>query len=207
MYMRLVSRLSAGRVIHGVEVRVFGSEHPDDQVFAKMDAALNLLAAYSPLHVSRLRRYARIQIAGTEGPRAEWYEEERIIKLLERYVTSENTAVEHIAASIVHELSHGRLDHGGVAYMPGRRQRIEAICINSQARFAMRLPGGEELAAYYRKWARTIQEQPDEEWSDAAFVGGRVATLEKLDAPEWIIRWARRRQQRMRAIEVSRITE
>ena len=117
-----------------------------------------------------------------------WHRDARLVKLTEKYVGAASTHAAHLAATVVHEAAHARLEESGVRYTADQRRRIEAICVRAEARFARRLPGGEELAAYYRDSAARILDDSDERWSDAAFRGRVLKSLLALGTPHWILR-------------------
>ncbi|WP_405283433.1 hypothetical protein V3331_16335 [Gaopeijia maritima] len=110
------------------------------------------------------------------------------MKLTEKYVAAESTHAAHLAATVVHEAAHIRLEESGVRYTPDRRRRIEAICVRAEARFAERITGGQELAQYYRASAARILDGPDAAWSNDAFRARDLETLLALETPTWILR-------------------
>jgi hypothetical protein len=88
----------------------------------------------------------------------------------------------------VHEATHAWLDHLGFSYTPGRRARIEAICYRAEAAFAREIPECQDVAREYEMCAQLVLEQPDEEWSDAAFRSRTIARLVELGVPGWAAR-------------------
>jgi hypothetical protein len=181
-------RLGRGEVIHGVSVRLLLPAAPRRELIEKVDAALQLLARYAPRSHRWLKRYGRVLVHGAVGPNGEWHRDAALVLLCEAYVAAPSTHASHLAATIVHETAHAWLDHHGIQYAPERRRRIEAICLRAEARFAKRLPGGDELAEYYRNAAARILSQSDEEWSDAAFRARSIERLKLLDTPRWLTR-------------------
>lgn len=184
-YARGLFRLAEGRVIHGVEVRILMPDVPYEDLFGKVELALDLLAEYAPQSLVWLRRYGRILVFGNpQGPPGEWHRNARVVRLSETYVARAKSQPAHVAATIVHETAHAWLEAHGVPYAPENRRRIEAICVRAEVRFAGRIPGGSELAMYYADSARRILAGSDEEWSDEAFRRGEKGRPRRVRAEE-----------------------
>ncbi|MBO0763938.1 MAG: hypothetical protein J2P50_05035 [Hyphomicrobiaceae bacterium] len=108
-----------------------------------------------------------------------------------------------IAATIVHEATHARLQRCGIGYDEERRSRIEAICFRREAALAMKLPnGGSVRETAERQLARCAT---SDFWTDAAFdtrfPDSAAEALRYLGAPEWLVRllvrrWRRRQRRR-----------
>ena len=58
---------------------------------------------------------------------------------------AETTSPELIAAVIVHEATHARLERYGIGYEEKLRARIEAVCFRRELAFAAKLPNGEAV--------------------------------------------------------------
>jgi hypothetical protein len=177
-------KLAAKREIHGIRVGVALLEAEDEVVFAKLEAALDLLKRYDQRQLARLRRFARVLVFGSVGPQGEWFRHARTIRLGERQVVATDTHAAHVAATIVHETTHAWLESLGFQYRPDRRRRIEALCYRAEAAFARKIPGGEDLSAYYMERARAILAGEDADWSDNAFRDRRVVRLAALGVPQ-----------------------
>ena len=78
------------------------------------------------------------------------------------WVTAPDTMPDMIAASIVHEATHARLDGLNIQYLEPLRARIERLCDAESIAFARRVPNGESLAR------RIIESRPTDaaHWSD-----------------------------------------
>lgn len=181
-------RMGRGRVIQGIDVRLFLPDRPHDELLRKFEVALALMVEYAPRSVLQLRRCRGVLVFGSGGPRGRWSRNGRLVKVNEEYAASSKTHPAHLAATLVHEAAHAWLEDRGVEYEAANRRRIEGVCIRAEARFASRLPGGDELARYYTEFAREIVEGSDEEWSDAAFRRNDIVRLLDAEVPRWVIR-------------------
>jgi hypothetical protein len=168
---------------------------PDDAqvLFAKLGEAVSILKTFSPYHHLQLSGGIRVLVIGTVGPWGVWHNHSRMIQLQETWVTARDTHPVHVAATLVHELTHAWLDHRGVKYVAHRRRRIEAICYRAQARFVGRIPESAELRQYYLDRAAAVLNQSDDQWSNEAFRERDMELLAQMNTPAWIIRFLRRR--------------
>jgi hypothetical protein len=176
--------------ICGISVYAEADESFRALYFAKVRRALELIEQHDPKRLRRIRRdLRRVVVTESEGNHYE--------PLLAMCVLSwraiHSQSVEHIALTIVHEATHGRIDQAGIAYRENLRARIEAACVGQAAAFARRLPDGEGLAAAAERTLETPWWTPEEL---------RERTLGQLradGAPEWVIRLLRKIEQRRRA--------
>ncbi|CAN5338716.1 hypothetical protein BH10PSE9_BH10PSE9_18990 [soil metagenome] len=103
-------------------------------------------------------------------------------ELDERTILSESVSVGRIAAIIVHEATHARLEHLGFSYIKERRQRIEDVCVRRERAFASRLPDRETL--------ESIEEAKPDNLTDAAFAERRERATHDiptyLGVPHWV---------------------
>jgi hypothetical protein len=107
-------------------------------------AAINLIHDHDRLQYRRiLRSLDRIIITvlatGVPAQYQAWLD---ACELDERMVTNEAVSLEFLAAVIVHEATHARLERLGFEYTEERRQRIEQICWRRELAFVARLPNG-----------------------------------------------------------------
>ncbi|MDB4916434.1 MAG: hypothetical protein JWM95_4078 [Gemmatimonadetes bacterium] len=146
-YWRLVFRLAKHRASHDIRVGTLGhSAEEANLLFAKIDAALSLIARYDPRRLARLVRNARgILVIGTVGGIGVWSPGACLVRLREDYLLAADVSPTHVASTLVHEGTHAWLSHLGFGYEEHRRQRIEAICYRSEIAFARRVPDGEML--------------------------------------------------------------
>ena len=113
----------------------------DAEVFRRVAGALRLLATYAPATLEQIRTLMRgIVIGPIYGARGEWRQPLRICLLSTDYLTKQQACECAIAATIVHELAHARLDAVGIVFTEERCGRIERICFLASQRFLQALP-------------------------------------------------------------------
>lgn len=190
-YWAVVFRFAKRKKLHDVLVGTVLADDANAQ-FAKLDEAIGLIKTFSPQAHTRLVRCGRILIFGTVGPIGEWHRYSRIIQVRENWVQDPATHPVHIAATLVHESTHGWLDERGVRYVAARRKRIERMCYRAEARFAGRVPGCDHISDYYLKCAQDVMSQRDDEWSDHAFRVRGIEYLAQLGTPAWLLNLLRR---------------
>lgn len=199
--------LSTSRSIDGLWVGTTESKpHPG---LRRVEDALQLIKLHAPLHYSRVVRHLeRIWVRVEHTASACYYRSMGACVLDERYVLRETTAVDEIAASIVHEATHARLERRGIQYVEKQRRRIEAVCIRRELDFVAKLPHAEplrEVRAYALEWC--ISGEHDF-FSDPNFATrheeGSVEALRYLGAPEWIIGFILKATARRRLLKQKR---
>ena len=102
----------------------------------------------------------------------------------ERWVTDEAVSLELLAAVIVHEATHARLERLGFKYVEDRRRRIEDICIRRELAFVAHLPDGEAARA-------SIEERRPFDLTDTGFSRrfetGEQDAIRYLEVPGWLV--------------------
>jgi hypothetical protein len=101
----------------------------------------------------------------------------------ETYTLADETTPEDLASTIVHELTHARLNKAGLPFKGSARARSERICFLAERNFAARLPVSAARDELEARIARYLAMSP-EVWSDAA-VATRIAER-RARAPRWI---------------------
>jgi hypothetical protein len=120
------------------------------------------------------------------GGVASWHYGVKLIIIDARFLCKPETSSADIAAMLVHEGTHARLNRFG--YAPEIRARIEAACFRRERRFARLLPDSQELLAEIE---RQLLGDPSY-WADdarAQRIGGELATL---GVPAWLMRALKR---------------
>lgn len=133
---RLELRLSTGRRVDGLWVGVaIGSER--ELILRRVEEALRLIQKYDRLRYDRLvRDLERVWVRDIPGTRGSFDQPLRACSLDRVFVLAEKSCPELIAATIVHEATHARLDHCGIGYEEELRPRIEATCFRRELAFA-----------------------------------------------------------------------
>jgi hypothetical protein len=197
--------LSAGRRFDGLWIGAsFVCQR--EPTLHRIEQALGLIKTYDRCRYDRLvRDLDRVWVRPIAGYLAAFNGALRACELDSRFVIAETSTLELIAAAIVHEATHARLDRRGIAYDEALRPRLEAVCLRREIAFAAKLPDG----AMVRDSAeRTLAlcDSPDY-WTNAAFAErfdrDNIRELHDLGAPDWLIRAAlnlRAATRRMRGL-------
>jgi hypothetical protein len=165
-----------------------------EDVFARLDMALGLIEQYQPWHVRRMHRdFSRIQVRRFPC-RGAYFPETRICLVELTFVVNREFTPTQVAATILHEAMHARLDNAGVKYDPAAAARHERFCRRAEVEFGMVAPDG---APVVERALASLASADDEvapviDWELA---GRRVAEadLEALSAPDWMKRAIARR--------------
>lgn len=178
------------RASHGVPLWITtnGLYGTHDELFERVDAALELIDRHQPWRMRRVRRdVARIWLHRQTHTRAS-YRPDVHAAILDTYFVSQHPA-EAVAASIVHEAVHGR-----IAKRPLRKRdrvREERLCRRAEVSLGRALPNGAAVVAR----ALPVMEAEDPE--DVAPTVDYVAAareqkrieIRELNLPGWLERW------------------
>jgi hypothetical protein len=159
----------------------------------RVEEALRLIQKYDRLRYDRLiRDLERVWVRDLPGALGTFNQSLHVCSLDREFVLAERSGLELIAATIVHEATHARLDRCGIGYEEKLRPRVEAVCFRRELAFAAKLPNGEQVREQAeRKLAFYATE---DYWTNAAFaeryVNDHIEALRNLGAPDWIGRTA-----------------
>jgi hypothetical protein len=184
------------RVIRGIPVTLINTR-PDidsEDVFARLDDALGLIERYQPSHFRRMHRdFARIQVRRFPC-RGAYFPDTRICLVELTFVVNRQFTPTQVAATILHEAMHARLDNAGVKYDAAGAAKHERFCRRAEVEFGMLAPDG---APVVDRALASLASADDEvapviDWELA---GRRVdaADLSALSAPDWMKRAIARR--------------
>ena len=192
-FLRFVFAAMTKRVIQGVRVGILLPNRAERGVmFPKIAEAFDLLARHDPRRLARFQKdVAQVAVELTVSGCGEWVSSVRRVRLDFEYVKAATTTPLHVAATLVHEGTHARLNRLGFAYREAQRSRIEAVCFRSEISFLRRVPGAEALI---EDAERQLARDP-EYLTNAAFLDRQVATLRQVRMPEFLIRRFLRKRQ------------
>jgi len=188
--------LPEDRIVRGLPVTLINTR-PDidsEDVFARLDAALELIERHQPSHFRRMHRdFARIQVRRFPC-RGAYFPDTRICLVELTFVVNRQFTPTQVAATILHEAMHARLDNAGVKYDPAGAAKHERFCRRAEVEFGMLAPDG---APVVERALASLASADDEvapviDWELA---GRRVdaADLSALSAPDWMKRAIARR--------------
>jgi hypothetical protein len=181
--------LSKSCVIDGLWI---GSAQWDSEpALQRVEAALRLIERFAPLHYRRVKNsLSRIWVQLVPHGAGCYLHSLNACLLDERIVASENTTLEWIAAAIVHEATHARLEKRGIRYDEAVRRRIERICARRELDFVRHLSGVDALQEEItRRLDRSNEENTS--YTDQGMWRemdeGNAEILRHLGTPEWVI--------------------
>jgi hypothetical protein len=198
---RLVIAMADRRHLHGIRLAVTTSVGTDsDNLFGRIDQALAVIENAQPRRLVQAKRYFRIiWIRRFALHRAAYAHRLRACILDTAFVADCSFQPEQIAASIVHETIHARLEQCGFPYTWQNKARIERICRRAELDFGLHLRDGEaviaravdHLALDDSTLTGTLEAQRHAE------VNARVAELSDIEMPRVVRRfllWVLRRR-------------
>lgn len=189
---RLELRFSTGRRIDGLWIGVAFSFEPEP-ILHRVEEALRLIQKYDRLGYNRLiRDLQRIWVRDVPGALGSFDQSLHACSLDREFVLAEKSSAELIAATIVHEATHARLDRCGIGYEEELRPRVEAACFRREMAFAAKLPNGEQVREQAERKLEFYNTQ--DYWTNAAFAErfdkDQIELIRRLGAPDWIWRTA-----------------
>ena len=141
---RAGAELPEDRIVRGLPVTLINTR-PDidsEHVFARLDASLALIERYQPWHFRRLARdFARIQVRRFPC-RGAYFPDTRICLVELTFVVNPEFTPTQVAATILHEAMHARLDNAGVKYETTSAAKHERFCRRAEVEFGMVAPDG-----------------------------------------------------------------
>jgi len=160
-----------------------------ETILDRVAGSLDLVARHQPAIVARLGEDARgilVWEREMSGGVASWHYGVKLIIIDARFLCKPETTSAEIAAVLVHEGTHARLDRFG--YAPEIRARVEAACFRRERRFVRCLPDSRELLADIE---RLLRRDPSYWFEDPRTQRVRDE-LAKLGVPAWLIRALKR---------------
>lgn len=141
---KLDELLDRPRTIHGLPVRVINTR-PDiatPRVLERLEAALDLIARHAPWRLRRMQRDFSAIVVQRFPCRAAYDPASHTCLVELTFLVNPAFTPAQIAASIVHEGTHARLDRMGVHVPPGERAREERLCRKAEVELGLVVPDG-----------------------------------------------------------------
>jgi hypothetical protein len=180
----------------GVRVSATSSnESIEDRAIERVFAALDVLRDTAPRQLERIPIFTLgLTITPLDGALGQWRSDLGVCLLSERFVIAQETTPSELASTIVHEVTHARLEHAGFRSANATRARIERICFLAQRNFVLSLPPSDERSRLEEIVAEYLAMDP-EFWSDeqlAVRLRDRVALWPFWHRALWNIGWIAR---------------
>jgi hypothetical protein len=147
----------------------------EEIVLAKVFAALDILYDTIPAQLERIPRMMHgLTIAKLRDAIGVWRSDLGVCLLDETYVVNVDTTPQDVASTIVHELTHARLERAGFRYNVMARARCERVCFLAERNFVLLLPPSEERERLAMRNAGYLAMSPDY-WSAEQVEARRAA--------------------------------
>jgi hypothetical protein len=179
------------RTVRGLPVTLLNTrvDIDSEQVFARLDAALSLIEQIQPANFRRMHRdFARIEIRRFPC-RGAFFPATRTCLVELTFVVNPDFTPTQVAATILHEAMHARLDNAGVKFDPSSAAKHERFCRRAEVEFGMVAPDGAPVVERALASLASTDEEvaPVIDWELA---GRRIAEadLAALSAPAWVKR-------------------
>ncbi len=129
-------------ILHGMPVSV-DNTRPDiatEAVLERLDEALGLVERHQPWRLAHLRRDIGEIMVVRFPCRGAWLPEERACVTELTFLARRDITAATVAASIIHEGMHARVDAMGVRRFGRDRAREERLCRRAELEFGRSLP-------------------------------------------------------------------
>jgi hypothetical protein len=175
---------TVSRVIRGIRVDVMNTR-PDidtEHVFRRADAVLALVERYQPWRVHHLRRDLASILVKRFACRGAYFPDLRACLLELTFIVNPSFSDAQVAATLVHEGMHARLDqfceHFGVPPFPHQRARHERICRRAELEFGLAVPDGGPVVQRAMESLALEDEEvaPEVDWGEAS---RRIAQVDR----------------------------
>jgi hypothetical protein len=178
------SASAVSRVVRGIRIDVVNTR-PDietDDVLRRTDAVIGLVERYQPWRVRHLRRDLARILVQRFACRGAYFPDERTCLLELTFMVNPAFTDAQVAATLVHEGMHARLDRFcerfGVPPFPHRRARHERICRRAELEWGLAVPDGEAVVRRALESLALADEEvaPAVDWREAE---RRVAEVDR----------------------------
>jgi hypothetical protein len=136
------------RVVRGIPVAVTNTREDvsTERVFQRAEAVLDLVARYQPWRLAHLRRDLALIVVERFACRGAYFAERRACLLELTFMANPDFSDAQVAATLVHEGAHARLDRlatrFGITPFAAAPARHERICRRAELEFGLAVPDG-----------------------------------------------------------------
>lgn len=116
-----------------------------EDVVARLERSLSLIAQYVPHHFRHLARDFNYIIVKRFACRGAYFHNERACLVELTFTVNPNFSDAEVAATILHEAMHARLHQLGFPLEMDDRARQERFCRRAEIEFGMLVPDGEKV--------------------------------------------------------------
>lgn len=177
-------RLSTSKQIGGMWIGTLGFGQ-SEIILRRVEEALALIRAFDPVRYNRITSdLERVWVRPIPVYLGQFNASLNACELDIDFILDEASSPEQIAATIVHEATHARLERHG--YEEKLRPRVEAICLRREMAFAAKLPDGEHVRENAEGTLAACE--TEDYWTNSAFENRDMQAARDLGIPDWFIR-------------------
>jgi hypothetical protein len=164
----------------GISVTVYNTR-PDidtNAVIARLERSLSLIEQYVPHHFRHLKRDFAYVVVQRFACRGAYFHEQRACMVELTFAVNPDFSDAEVAATILHEAMHARLDALGFPLEMEDRARQERFCRRAEIEFGMLVPGGERVVERAR-WTSELSDEEVAPVIDPRLAAERIAAVDR----------------------------
>ena len=184
-FLRLIGGRSASRDVSRHSVRgiavVVDNTRPDidtADVLARLDRTLALIESYVPHHFWHLKRDFAYIVVQRFACRGAYFHEQRACLVELTFTVNPDFSDAEVAATILHEAMHARLDQLGFPLEMEDRARQERFCRRAEIEFGQLVPNGERVVER-AQWSSDLSDEDVAPVIDPILAAQRIAEVDR----------------------------
>jgi len=147
-------------------------------VIARLERTLAMIQQYVPHHFRHLQRDFDHIIVKRFACRGAYFHEQRACLVELTFSVNPDFSDAEVAATILHEAMHARLDALGFPLEMEDRARQERFCRRAEIEFGKLVPGGERVVAR-AQWTSDLSDEEVAPEIDPALAAQRIAEVDR----------------------------
>jgi len=147
-------------------------------VIARLERTLAMIQRYVPHHFRHLQRDFDHIIVKRFACRGAYFHEQRACLVELTFSVNPDFSDAEVAATILHEAMHARLDALGFPLEMEDRARQERFCRRAEIEFGKLVPGGERVVAR-AQWTSDLSDEEVAPEIDPALAAQRIAEVDR----------------------------
>jgi hypothetical protein len=147
-------------------------------VIARLERSLSLIELYVPHHFRHLRRDFAYIIVQRFACRGAYFHEQRACLVELTFCVNPDFTDAEVAATILHEAMHARLDALGFPLEMADRARQERFCRRAEIEFGALVPGGERVIER-AQWSSDLSDEEVAPVIDPRVAAQRIAEVDR----------------------------
>jgi hypothetical protein len=164
----------------GLPVIVYNTR-PDidtNAVIARLERSLSLIERYVPHHFRHLKRDFAYIVVQRFACRGAYFHEQRACLVELTFTVNPEFSDAEVAATILHEAMHARLDTLGFPLQMEDRARQERFCRRAEIEFGTLVPGGERVVER-AQWTSELSDEEVAPAIDPRIAAQRIAEVDR----------------------------